>query len=213
MKTTDTAIILAGGKSTRMGFDKQLLTFGKQPLILMQVEMLKRVFQEIIIVTNTPEQYRLRSCMIIEDEKKNFGPLGGIHAGLKASSSQYSYVIACDMPHIHVEYIQYMKTLIHTAEKDLEAVVTMLGEWLEPFNGFYGKGLISKIEEKIQQKEHKIFNLLKGAVVLYIPESTARRFSPEWEMFMNLNTAEDVKRYAAAGEGDRSGWSVQKKLS
>ena len=213
MKTTDTAIILAGGKSTRMGFDKQLLRFGEQPLIVMQIEMLKRIFQEIIIVTNTPEQYRHQSCIVIEDEKKNFGPLGGIHAGLKASSSQYSYVIACDMPHIHIEYIQYMKTLIHTAEKDLEAVVTMLGEWLEPFNGFYGKYLIPKIEEKIQQKEHRIFNLLNGAEVLYISEAIARRFSPKWEMFMNLNTAEDVKRYAAATEGDRPEWSVQKKLS
>ncbi len=201
MKITDTAIILAGGKSSRMGFDKQLLAIGEQPLVVTQIEQLKRIFKEIIIVTNTPSYYKDRDCIVIEDEEKHFGPLGGIHAGLKSASSQYSYVIACDMPHIHMEYIQYMKNLIYTAEKEQEAVVTMLGEWLEPFNGFYGKALIPKIEEKMQRNEHRIFTLLKNSEVLYIPESTARKFSPGWEMFMNLNTEEDVRRYLADVEG------------
>lgn len=206
MKITDTAIILAGGKSSRMGFDKQLLAINGKPLIVKQIEQLKESFQEIIIVTNTPAHYKDSPCMIVEDEEKNFGPLGGIHAGLKASGSRYNYVIACDMPYIHKEYIQYMKDLITTSEKELEAVVSMLGEWLEPFNGFYGKSLIPKIEEKMRRNEHRIFTLLKEAEVLYIEESKARTFSPGWEMFVNLNTEEDLKHYQASGEGwDLSG--------
>ncbi|AOT71753.1 molybdenum cofactor guanylyltransferase [Geosporobacter ferrireducens] len=210
MKITDTAIILAGGKSSRMGFDKQLLSIGKQPLIIKQIEQLSKIFQEIIIVTNTPAHYKNSPCIIVEDEKKNFGPLGGIHAGLKASSSRYSYVIACDMPYMDMKYIQYMKDLIAASEKELEAVVTMLGEWLEPFNGFYGKTLISKIEEKMQQHEHRILTLLKEAEVLYIEEYIARKFSPEWEMFINLNTEEDVKRYLAAAKRSESGGVYKK---
>ncbi|MFZ5966379.1 MAG: molybdenum cofactor guanylyltransferase [Bacillota bacterium] len=195
MKDANTAIILAGGQSMRMGFDKQFLKIGDQWIIDRLLEQLKGIFQEIIIVTNKPQSYANYSCNIVKDEIDGFGPLGGIHAGLKHAASAFNYVIACDMPYINTDYILYMKNLLETCEGNVEAVITRYGEWIEPFNSFYGKSLIHKIEEKVICDDKRIFALLKEVEVLYIEEKTARKYSPNWEMFMNLNKQEDYQQF------------------
>ena len=79
MKKFGTAIILAGGKSTRMGFDKQFLELNKKRLIDIIINKLKEEFEEIIIVTNKPEEYRKYTQKILSDKIKDVGPLGGIY--------------------------------------------------------------------------------------------------------------------------------------
>ncbi len=197
----DTAIILAGGKSTRMGLDKQFLVLENQWMMDQIIKQLEKLFKEIIIVTNKPEEYKDCPYTIVQDQIKDFGPVGGIHAGLKSSSSLYNYIIACDMPFININYIQYMKRLINTSSKNVDAVVAMLGEWIEPFNGFYSKRLIEKIEKNIQENKKMIISILKGSNVLYIEEKKARIFSPGWEMFINLNSPKDLKEYLACKNG------------
>lgn len=191
----DTAVILAGGNSSRMGFDKQFLPIGNQTIVGLQIEKLREVFREIIVVTNQPEKYKGYDCKTVEDQWKGFGPLGGIHGGLVSSGSLYNYVIACDMPYIHLDYIRYMKEIIGGCSQEKDGVITRFGEWLEPFNGFYHRRLIPKMEQNMRKGQRKIHEVLKAAEILYIEEGIARQFSPGWEMFMNLNTAEDIERY------------------
>lgn len=93
MKKFGSAIILAGGKSTRMGFDKQLLKIDERRLMDSLIHKLHKDFEEIIIVTNRPDLYIGLSHIITTDILKDKGPLGGIHAGLKKSSSQYAFVV------------------------------------------------------------------------------------------------------------------------
>ena len=81
MKKYETAIILAGGKSSRMGFDKQFLTFNNKKIIDTIIEQLEKEFQEIIIVTNKPEEYKNYSQKIFTDEIINKETLGGIYTG------------------------------------------------------------------------------------------------------------------------------------
>ncbi len=104
-----TAIILAGGKSSRMGFDKQFLIINEKRVMEIVISKLRAEFKEIIIVTNKPESYKNLADKVVSDIIKGKGPLSGLHAGLKHSSSKYSYFIACDMPNINIEYIRYMK--------------------------------------------------------------------------------------------------------
>ncbi len=192
MKQLGTAIILAGGKSSRMGFDKQLIKYKDKPLVEYIIERLNSLFEEIIVVTNTPGIYKIDSIKIISDELSGYGPLGGIHAGLKHASSGFSYVTACDMPEINTAYIDYMIELIRQHSYKAEAVVTRFGEWLEPFNAFYTKALVNKIEEQIAQGNCKISTVLEASNTLYIDEAYARRYSPDWSMFKNINTLEDL---------------------
>ncbi|MGI6585777.1 MAG: molybdenum cofactor guanylyltransferase [Gracilibacteraceae bacterium] len=193
MAYMETAIILAGGKSSRMGFDKQFLKLQDRYVIEMIAEKLKEIFSEIIIVTGKPEEYVKYGFKPVEDEVKNFGPLAGIHVGLKNSGSMYNYVVACDMPFINVKYIRYMMELIREHEGSIDGVITKLGNWIEPFNAFYSKRLIGNIEESMKMGKRQINMMIQDADVLYISEAKAREFSPDWEMFTNINTYRDYE--------------------
>ena len=189
---TGTAVILAGGNSSRMGFDKQFIMLNGKRLIEQQIQALQGIFSQIIIVTSKPELYKDFPCKITRDQLHNFGPMGGIHAGLKAAQSQFSYFIACDMPHINQAYILHMLNIINKANPSPQAVITRFGDWLEPFNAFYSKDGILLIEQAYKVKNRKISRMLNNAQVHYIEEIEARSFSPDWSMFANINTQKDL---------------------
>lgn len=193
MKKFGTAVILAGGKSSRMGFDKQLLIINKRRLMDNLISKLKQEFDEIIIVTNKPEYYKGLGDKIIGDIIVGKGPLCGIHAGLTMSSSEFSYFIACDMPNINLDYIKYMKDSIR--DIDTFACITRFGSWIESFNAFYSKKLKIEIEKHLFSGNRSINSLLEKMDVYYISEEEAREFSPNWDMFLNLNTKEDLNNY------------------
>jgi molybdopterin-guanine dinucleotide biosynthesis protein A len=194
MKKADTAIILAGGKSLRMGFDKKYIKVGNQFLIDILINKLKKIFDEIIVVSNDKKVYKNDGVIVVEDEIKNIGPLGGLHIGLKHSSSNYSYVIACDMPYINEAYIEFMKTKLELKD-DVYAVITRYKEHIEPFNSFYSKKMTEEIKKHICTQKRSIFSLLKKLEVIYIEEVMARYFSPDWQMFKNLNTRKELEKF------------------
>jgi molybdopterin-guanine dinucleotide biosynthesis protein A len=188
------AVILAGGKSKRMGFDKQLLTLNEKKLIYNISDKLRRKFDEIIVITNTPQIYSMsREVIYICDEIKNKGPLGGIYTGLKKATSQYVYFIACDMPVINFDYIDLLKLSVKAKSKD--AVVTKQSQFIEPFNAFYNKKLIKELEICLKTSNDSVQRFLKSQDCIYIPEKTARKYSPDWEMFLNFNTKEDIIKW------------------
>lgn len=199
METFKSAVILAGGKSSRMKFDKQFLKINERRLMDSVINKLKEEFDEIIIVTNKPQYYIGLSHKVVSDEIKEKGPLSGIHIGLKESSSQYVYFIACDMPSINIDYIRYMKEKIK--DINVSACVAKLGEWIEPFNAFYNKDISKDIEDHLLEDKRSVLSLLKKLNTLYIEEKSARKFSPNWDMFMNLNTKEDLNDYISSLEG------------
>lgn len=193
MNKLNTAVILAGGKSSRMGFDKQFLEINNERLINILINRLEEVFNEIIIVTNKPEKYKDFKYKVIIDIIKGRGPLSGIHAGLNESSSKYIFVTACDMPSINLQYIQYMKGIIEKLEVDV--CVTESQDGIEPFHGFYSKNLIGKIEDYLASNRRSLNSLILDSNAYFIKEEEARKFSPDWSMFSNLNTVEDVEKY------------------
>ncbi|GAB6098266.1 molybdenum cofactor guanylyltransferase [Halanaerocella petrolearia] len=196
MKNFGTAVILAGGKSTRMGFDKQLLKVNQTRLLGLVTSKLEEEFEEIIIVSNYPEYYSDFNYRVVSDEIPNRGPLSGIHVGLKRASSKYVYFLACDMPYINLDYIRFMKAEVK--EKDIAACVTEIEDKVEPFNAFYAQDIISEIEDYLLAEGRALYSLLERLDCYYINEEQARRFSSNWNMFLNLNTKEDLLRYYKA---------------
>lgn len=186
-------IILAGGKSSRMGFDKQFLKIKDRKIMDDIIAKLENEFKEIIIVTNKPKEYDNTKYKVTKDEIPGKGPLSGIHAGLKKSSYKYSFVVACDMPNINMDYIKYMKNLI--GEKDIDGCITRLGNHIEPFHGFYSKAIVGNIEKNLKENFRSISRLTKDLNFIYVEEKEARKFSLNWDMFSNLNTKEDIETY------------------
>lgn len=199
MEKFKTAVILAGGKSSRMEFDKQFIKINEKRLLEIMINKLRKEFDDIIIVTNKPEQYVGSSCKIVCDEIKQRGPLSGIHIGLKESSSKYVYFLACDMPNINIDYIRYMKEKIR--DLDVDACITRVGNRLEHFNAFYSRNIIKDIEKLLLENCRAIVYLTDKVNTFYIKEQDARKYSPNWDMFLNINTKEDLNSYINSLDG------------
>ena len=84
------------------------------------------------------------------------------------------------------------------------ACITKFRDWIEPFNAFYNKKMTEPIEFFLKSGGKAVHRLLRDHKVDYVPEETARQFSPDWSMFFNINTREDLGRYIKAGELDGS---------
>lgn len=199
MDKFSTAIVLAGGQSTRMGFDKQLLRIHERRLMDSIVKNLKEEFQDIIIVSNRPELYGDFEETVIEDILKFKGPLGGMHAGFSIAKSKYAFVVACDMPRINMDYVKHMKKILD--EENSLGCVTQYGDWIEPFSAFYSVDLADRIEKYLRTGRRSINGMIKDLNISYVPEDEARKFSPNWDMFLNLNTRNDVYNYLNISSG------------
>lgn len=191
------AVILAGGKSRRMGFDKQFLQIKNHYLLCHHGEQLASLFEQIIVVTNTPELYRDTPFVLVSDEICNKGPLGGIHIGLKTANSRQVYFLACDMPNINLAYIRFMQQRVQ--DTTASACITRFGDWIEPFNAFYARDLVPAIADYLGRGHHSLFQFLKERDTHYVSEAEARRYSPDWQMFLNLNTREDFESWRNNG--------------
>lgn len=199
-----TAILLAGGKSSRLGFDKQLLQYDGKYLIDMLLELLASLFEEVILVSNTPELHLERDCRVVGDTIGQSGPLGGLHAGLSAASFPVCYLTACDMPWINGAYIRYLMEY-QRSHPEAEAVVTRLEDMLEPMNGLYAKSLAPRIETLLGANLRKMTALLDSANTHYVSEAVARWYSADWQMFDNINTPEEWERFEKLSAGRDSG--------
>jgi molybdopterin-guanine dinucleotide biosynthesis protein A len=191
------AVILAGGKSSRMGFDKQFLRIRNRSLLRFHGRALSELFDQIVVVTNSPQLYLETSFTLVSDEIRDKGPLAGLHVGLKAARSHYVYLLACDMPYLNLDYIRFMQRRLNTV--DVETCVTQQGEWLEPFNGFYSRDLVPIIEEYLARGKQSLFHFIRSRNTLYVSERQARGFSPDWSMFLNLNTRQEFEQWRRSG--------------
>jgi molybdopterin-guanine dinucleotide biosynthesis protein A len=187
------AALLAGGRSRRMGFDKQLLHVSSNRLFERIIPVLKDRFDEVMVVTGHPDIYRGTGVKAISDIIPGLGPLSGIHTAVSEAKSDYIYILACDMPRIDLPYIDYMTGWLE--DNPADACVTRIGDWIEPFHAFYGKGAVATIEADLHAGNSTVYTTLQKTNTFYIPEPEARRFTPDWSLFRNLNTIEEYEEY------------------
>jgi len=140
------SIVLAGGKGVRLGHEKALETVGNKSLIQWVVFALSFLKSDIIIVTAAkqfpPQFIGYPKLRIVTDAYPGKGPLGGIYTGLAASDSFYNLVVACDMPFLNQDLLDYMIKI--SAGFDL--VIPRLGSMVEPLHAVYSKSCLAPIE-------------------------------------------------------------------
>ena len=192
MEETGTAIILAGGRSTIMGYNKEDLVINGERLLYSLHDTLRRHFTRVIVVSNTLAGRDTRELLVVSDELVGLGPLGGIHAGLKAAQSRYSYVLACDMPHLNMDYVSFLLSRLPSPDREISALVTAFGCRMEPFNGFYNRSLVDPIRAFLATGKKSLTEFLRSQNALLVDEETARCFSQDWSMFANINTPSDL---------------------
>ena len=195
-------IILAGGRSLRMGRDKTLLLLNNETLIERTIKKLQNVVDEIIIASNQTEKYNFPGLMEVIDTYPGVGPLGGLHAGLMASRHRHAFVISGDMPLFTEELARY---LLERREGYDVVVPNIQNRW-EPLCAVYSKKCIEPIESCLQTNMRNVHSFYSQVKVLKIAEGQLKSIGDLDELFCNLNTPEDFhllsRKNIALKEGD-----------
>jgi len=185
------AIILAGGKGTRLGEDKPFLLFRGKPLLLHQIEALRKLgLSEIVVALGEKRPFPMDlGVQVVEDKFNQKGPLAGIHAGLTAISAPAALVLACDMPFLVPDLIH---KLFHLSQAKKIAICLRKG-YIEPFPGVYPKLLIPLLEEILRGKNWGVQKFIQSAPHAFLPEEKVCELDPEGLSFVNINTMAEAK--------------------
>ena len=189
-QTSVSGIILAGGKSRRMGQEKAFLTLGGRPLIEIVLERIRAVADEVIVVTNSPQRYAHLEAKLAGDVFRGVGVLGGMHAGLTAARFDYSLVVACDMPFLNSSLLAFLASLA----SDHDIVVPRVDGLLEPLHAVYCRSCISLIENKIAKGQRKAYSFYPQVNVRHVERHEIARIDPGLLSLWNANTPEDWHR-------------------
>lgn len=192
-----TGVILSGGKNTRMGTNKAFIEINGERLIDRTVKLFKGIFDEVIIVTNAPLPYLDLNVTIVSDVIKGKGALGGIYSGIFYAASSHCFIAACDMPFLNESFIKYMVENIEHYDIVVPEKVSKPIGWMEPLHAVYSRNCLPPIRNLLKKNELKISALYRGLNVRLIPEKTVKEFDPHDQMFLNVNTKEDLERIEA----------------
>ena len=183
-----TGIILAGGKNSRIAMTKALIQLGEQTIIERTVRLFQKLFDEVIIVTNSFDDYVHLGATLTTDLIPETGPLGGIYSGLVRSSSDYNFVVACDMPFIDPAIILHLQNYTYSGSYDV--IVPEFNGFIEPLFAFYSKNCSPSVLDHIHQRNFKIRSFYSRVKVKEVPCS---HFKSVERAFFNINTREDLQ--------------------
>jgi len=180
-------VILAGGKSTRMGRNKALLPYNGKPLIETIYSIMADLFDEVAVVTNNPEEYGFLPCPKIADIHPGMGSIAGIHAGLSWSPQERIFVVGCDMPFLDPELVSWLAAGLGSET----ALVPLSPDGLEPLHSFYSKEALPLLDEALKSDRKKLIDLLEIMQAKLVPAAEIAKISPGFRSFINLNTPAD----------------------
>jgi len=183
-----TGVILAGGKSRRMGADKAFLEVGREGMIERVAAELLKVFDEVLIGGGSEETGRRLGLKILKDRISEGGPLSGIHTALHGAVYPKCLVVACDMPFVNADLAHYM---IKQAE-GYDVAVPRHGIHLQPLFAVYDKSSIPVVEKSLQDARYKIIDFYTRVRVNYVNEENLRTFADIDTAFFNVNTPVDL---------------------
>lgn len=185
------AVLLAGGKSSRMGRDKALLDFRGQPLWRHQLDTLSQTApQELFISAAANAPYGGGSWRIIPDAEAGHGPLAGIVSALKAMRTEWMLVLAVDVPFVTADFLRNL--LVRTNETRMCVIPVHENGDLEPLVAVYPRTALARAETLLQAGERRLSTLIShletdGMITKWAVDAGARAF------FSNWNTPGDVE--------------------
>ena len=195
-------IVLAGGRSARLGHDKLAEVFGGRTLVEIVVECVASLVDEVVIVTagdRTMTAFEeMSSVRVVTDLFPGKGPLVGLYTGLKESRSELNLVVAADMPFLSARLLRYMLE----AADGYDVVVPRIGDKVEPLHAVYTASCLPRIETMLAEGELSVYRLIPRLVARYVDEDEVAAIDPERRSFFNINTEDDLRRARElAGQG------------
>jgi molybdopterin-guanine dinucleotide biosynthesis protein A len=194
-----TGVILSGGKSLRMGLNKSLLKIHGKTIIEYLVELMQNIFSKVILITNSPDEYRFLNLEMFEDIYKNYGPLAGIHSGLVNSSTKRNFIISCDVPLMTEQMIRY---LVDYSTDKLITIAKADG-YIQQLVGIYNRDIIVTAEDILekgklvkernsdqQRRGCKVLSLVNQVGAEIINTDSLSFYIPD--TYFNMNNTEDL---------------------
>jgi molybdopterin-guanine dinucleotide biosynthesis protein A len=191
-----TVFILAGGKSTRMGTDKAFVILDGRTLLARALDLARSVTSDVRIVGHAAKFAPF--APVVEDIFPGCGPLGGIHAALRISSTDLNAILAVDVPFVPPALLQYLIK----RSRDAVATVTVAqsGGRFQPLCAVYRREFADVAEQALRTGRYKIDALFESAHTQVIAENELENAGFSSKIFRNLNTLEELERAGEEGE-------------
>jgi molybdopterin-guanine dinucleotide biosynthesis protein A len=191
MEIEVTGVLLAGGKSRRMGEDKRCLVVGEQTLLERGLVVLRSIFQEVLVVIAQDSPPLDVAARVVRDLVPDCGSLGGLYTGLTQATAPCIFVVACDMPFLDQAVIAQFTSRRATAD----IVMAKLAARLHPMHALYGKRCLPALEQMIRARQLKIQEMVSHASlrVRYVTEADLLILDPFGRSFQNVNTPADLE--------------------
>ena len=185
------AILLAGGKSSRLGTDKAKVKLDGESVMINSIAGKLSLLSDDIVVSTNGRRYDDITIQVrwATDVKPSAGSLMGLYSGLLAVNNDYAIAVACDMPFINIELLKYMISL----PRDYDALLPKIGDKTEQLYSIYSKKCLPKMEKFMDAGHLKITSFLDEINVKYVFEDIINKYDPQHLSFFNVNTAEQLK--------------------
>ncbi len=187
-----TGVLLAGGKSRRMGWDKRFLELEGRTLLERALSVLESLFSEVIVVVAEPV-LRLSGLrhQVVTDLVPNCATLGGLYTGLSSAAHGRIFAAACDMPFLNQSVIKWMAKL----DRNADVVMAQLANGLQPMHAVYSKACLPHLERMLNARNLKVQELSQtpGLSVRLVSEDELREADPQFLSFLNINTVADLE--------------------
>ena len=182
-----TGIILAGGKSSRMGEDKGLVMLNGKPMVQYIIEVLKEVVSDIIIISNN-ESYTKFGIPVYADIIKDKGPVGGIYTGLYNSTTELNFCISCDVPMISSDFILWLLK----RSGNTSITLPMCKDKVHQMIGVYSKQVLSNFKESTE-KGHLKLSQVNSDMACEIIDIEKEYANFDELIFSNINTKNELR--------------------
>jgi molybdopterin-guanine dinucleotide biosynthesis protein A len=185
-----TGILLAGGKSSRMGREKGEIGIRGRSLLRTTLEILERSC-DMVLISTCSDVPGLKGYRQVCDEIPGIGPMGGVYTCLRQSETELNLVFSYDMPMVIPALFEAMLAM----GEDADLVVPALGEGLpEPLCAVYRKNVADSLQQLISQGNYamyELFALVRTRILRVGPE----RLFYHPDLFLNVNRPTDLQRY------------------
>jgi len=185
-----TGVLLAGGKSRRMGQDKRLLSVGEETLYARSLSVLQAIFERVVVVVAQDSPLVPSDAPVLRDVIPHCGSLGGLYTGLKQAGTQWVFAVACDMPFLDPDTIRHVIGL----KGEGDVIMAKLQNGFQPMHALYHRNCLPTMESLIRAQDFKIQLLADHPAlrVRVVMPAELRQLDPQGRSFYNVNTPADL---------------------
>lgn len=181
-------LILAGGRSQRLGRDKTQVRLGEQTLLQATVDRVSALTDDLVIVVRQEQSAPQGPWRVAHDAAADGGLVAALAGGLAAARHRWTLAIAGDMPFVSAALVHHLASLAD----GWQAVIPSCERGLEPLHALYRADVLTLLMTAVQQGERRLSAALSALGCRFVPEAEWRPYDPQGRSFLNVNTPADL---------------------